>query len=145
MQDPQPPTSSVALNYTLYVLAIILSGTGIGTIVKTLMDWRKPKAEVESIHATSEKTRAEGRSLDSSTIDRAYERIDDLYKLIDSLNKELQTERARTIHYEDLVYQVKTLQFQLDEKKTEILIYETQQKRMKGIMDAHGWTEPVVG
>lgn len=138
MQTPQLPTSSTALNYAFYVLVTILSGTGIGSIIKLLVDWRKPRAEVESIHATAEKTRAESRSLDSGTIERAFERIDDLYKLIDSLNKELNAERARTIHYEDLIYQVKTLEGQLKEKRAEILIYEEQQKRMKGVLDANG-------
>lgn len=138
MQAPQPPTSSSVLNYAIYAVAVILSGTGIGSIIKLLVDWRKPKAEVESIHATAEKTRAEARQLDGSTIDRAYERINDLYKVIDALNDELNAERARTIHYEDLVYQVQSLESQMKEKRAEVLLYEEQQKRLKGILDSHG-------
>src|SRR5258705_247966 len=96
----QPPPSSspfTGLEYALISLAIAVAGV-VGGVVTSLINKRKSRPEIIVLNARAEKSMAEARSLDGSTLGRAYHRIDELHVIIDELRDELVgSERERDL------------------------------------------------
>lgn len=85
--ESQIPHSMVG--QILYGVALLVTGG----VVKELLDWarnrRRAKAEVIEISAQTVKVQAEARQVDTETVIRASERIEELLDLNDSLRSEL--------------------------------------------------------
>lgn len=100
MQQPSSPTGLSTVHYVLAGLATILSAA-IGALVTFLLKRPKVAPEVDLLQAQAGKTRAEMRSLDGKTLDRAYDRIDELQEIVEALRTEML--RLRPIEQENLI------------------------------------------
>lgn len=71
-------------------LLLLITGSGIGAgVIGWLANRRKQRAEVVEISAQTVKVQAEARQLDTDTVIRASERIEDLLDLNSALRDEL--------------------------------------------------------
>lgn len=109
MQD----TSSHALIDLLKVLAVPLAA-GIGALGQWLFNRQKRQLEASVNEATAVKTRAEARKLDGETLNMAWDRIDELTAINSELRTKVDLCEIRSRHH------------------------ETQQKKMKALLDLHG-------
>jgi hypothetical protein len=79
MQE-HPTSTSQALLEVLKVLSVPLAAAG-GYLGSWLQNRRKLRPELKILDANAAKTEAEARKLDGETVDRAYDRIDELVKV----------------------------------------------------------------
>lgn len=86
MQEHPTSASQILLDF-LKILAIPLAGA-IGYLGSWLQNRKKLSSEILFTEANAEKTRAEARKLDGETIDRAYDRIDELVAVNSQLRKD---------------------------------------------------------
>lgn len=84
MQTPQPNS---AATYILNAAALALAA-GIGSFFSWLFTRKKVNPEIDGINAKATLDRAQARHLDAETVDRAFDRIDDLTEIIASLRVE---------------------------------------------------------
>src|SRR5688500_9294318 len=119
MQDHSTSASQVLLDF-LKVLAIPIA-TGAGYLLSWLQNRKKLKPELSILGANAGKTEAETRKLDGETIDRAYDRIDELV---------------------DVNYQLRqdclALQKKVDMGDIRDRFNEEQRKKLKALLDVHG-------
>lgn len=88
MQQSPSPSALSTLQYVFGALAVFLSGT-LGALITWFLQRPKIKPEVDLLQAQADKTRAEMRSLDGQTLDRAYDRIDELHEICERLRTDL--------------------------------------------------------
>lgn len=119
----------------LYGVALLVTGG----VVKELLDWarnrRRAKAEVIEISAQTVKVQAEARQVDTETVIRASERIEELLDLNDSLRSEL-IEANRRLDNTD--FDLRNAQTEIKQMKTaselrEYLIEQLQAANKLGV------------
>jgi hypothetical protein len=74
------PNATSWVEYAVIALATFIAGIT-GSFFTWLRYRNHTKPEIDSIHATAEKTRAEARRLDAETIAQGYDRIDELWAI----------------------------------------------------------------
>lgn len=132
----QQESSSTAWN--LYWLIGTIA-TSIGLAAGSLLTWfvkrRKVEPEIDAIHATSEKTRAEARRLDAETIAQAYDRIDELWSVCESQRLKIgelsMSNDKRAIEMEMLDYEVQWMSAVLKAANVKLSDYD-HLRRKKG-------------
>ena len=118
MQGQSSSASQVLLDF-LKVLAIPIAG-GIGALVARFFEWGKRKPEVSILEANAAKTEAEARKLDGETVDRAYDRIDELV----IVNFQLRQDCLE-------------LQKKVDMAEIRDRFNDEQRRKMKALLDVH--------
>jgi hypothetical protein len=119
MQGQSSSASQVLLDF-LKVLAIPIAG-GIGALIARFSEWGKRKPELSILEANAGKTEAETRKLDGETIDRAYDRIDELV----AVNFQLRQDCL-------------ALQRKVDMSDIRDRFNDGQRRKMKALLDVHG-------
>lgn len=89
MQSIDSPVPHTLAGQILAVLALLLTGSSVSTVIHWLVNRRKARAEVVEINARTVKVQAEGRQVDTDTVIRASARIEELLDLNDALRTEL--------------------------------------------------------
>lgn len=132
MQENLVPHSIVG--QVLYTLATFLSGSVGGSLLLHFLNRRWQNSESE---ARAAKAKAEARHLDSETIDRAYERIDELHDIVDELRAQQEKDRLEILRMSHIEYISERQQSQLEQQRIELDLADRQIKRIKGLLDAH--------
>lgn len=133
MQESPVPHSAVSS--IAYWLVTFLSGGAGGGVLAHLLSRRRANLESE---ANVAKARAEARHLDSETIDRAYDRIDELHDIVDELRGAREKDRLEILRLSQVEYLGAQMREQLERQKIELQLADEQLKRVKGLLDAHG-------
>jgi hypothetical protein len=119
MQEHSSSTSQVLLDI-LKVLAVPLAAAG-GYFSSWVQNRKRLKPELKILDANAAKTEAEARKLDGETVDRAYDRIDELVKVNYQLRQDC-LDLQKKVDLADL----------RDNFNAE------QRKKMKALLDIHG-------
>lgn len=119
----------------LYTIAMLLSGGVGGSVIGHLLNRRRINLESE---ARAAKTKAEARHLDSETIDRAYERIEELHEIIDELRAQQERDRLELLRMSHMEYLNRQQKSEIERQKIELDLSDRQMKKLKGILDAKG-------
>lgn len=133
MQETQIPHS--AIGSLAYTIAMLLSGGAGGGLLLHFLNRRRQNLESE---ANAAKAKAEARKLDSETIDRAYDRIEELHGIIDELRAQQEKDRLEMLRLSQVEYVSSQQRSQLERQMIELDLADKQIKRMKGILDARG-------
>jgi len=97
-------------------IVLLLTGTGIGAgVINWLANRKRQKAEVVEISAQTVKVHAEARQLDSQTLIRASERIEELLDLNSALRDEL-TEANRQL--DNVQFDLRQMQIDMAQMQT---------------------------
>lgn len=134
MQETQIPHS--AIGSLAYTVAMLLSGGAGGGLLLHFLNRRRVALESE---ANAAKTKAEARHLDSETIDRAYDRIDELHGIIDELRAQQDHDRLELMRMSRLEYEVSEQRRQIAQQDIELKLADQQIKKLKGFIDAKGY------
>lgn len=133
MQDTNAIPHS--LGQVVYTIIVLLSGGTAGGVLLHLLNRRWLGIESE---ARAAKTKAEARHLDSETIDRAYERIDELHAIIDELRGQQERDRLELLRMSHLEYISEQQKRQLELQEIDLKLANEQMKRLKGFIDSKG-------
>lgn len=133
MQDTNAIPHSVG--QVVYTIIVLLSGGTAGGVLLHLLNRRWLGIESE---ARAAKTKAEARHLDSATIDKAYERIDELHAIIDELRAEREKDRLELLRMSHLEYMSEQQKRQLELREIDLKLANEQMKRLKGFIDSKG-------
>lgn len=134
MQDTNAIPHS-AVGQLLYTLVVLLSGGAGGSLILHLLNRRRINTESA---AQAEKIKAEARHLDSETVNRAYDRIEELHAIIDELRAEKETDRLELLRMSHLEYVSEQQKKQLEQQRIELDLSDQQMKKLKGFIDAKG-------
>ena len=118
MQEQSTSASQVLLDF-LKILAIPLA-TGAGYLLSWIQNRKKLRPELSILEANAGKTEAETRKLDSETIDRAYDRIDELVVVNFQLRQDCLA-----------------LQKKVDMAEIRDRFNDQQKRKMKALLDIH--------
>lgn len=124
-----------ALGQMLYTLVVLLSGGAGGSLILHLLNRRRINSESA---AQAEKTKAEARHLDSETVNRAYDRIEELHTIIDELRAEKEKDRLELLRMSHLEYISEQQKRQLELQEIDLKLANEQMKRLKGFIDSKG-------
>jgi len=119
MQEHSSSTSQVLVDL-LKVLAIPVAGA-LGYLGSWFQNRKKIRPEIKILDANAAKTEAEARKLDGETVDRAYDRIDELVIVNFQLRQDCLA-----------------LQRQVDMAEIRDRFNEEQKRKMKALLDIHG-------
>jgi chromosome segregation ATPase len=134
MQLPSPD-SIPQVPIALWIVAWFLSQGGTTAIIIWLLNRRKYKAEVVSIQAQDVKVAAEANQISAQTLMTALERIRELVEI----NVHLQEEKNEAGRERDnFEFELQQALRMIQKYESEISSYETQLKRMDGILKARG-------
>lgn len=122
MQAIESQVPHTLVGQILYGIALLLTGTGLGA---ALINWittrRKQKAEVVEINAQTVKVQAEARQVDTETVIRASERIEELLDLNDALRTELIEANRRL---DNAQFDLRQARFDVAQMKTQAELQE---------------------
>jgi len=119
MQEHSTSASQVLLDF-LKILAIPIAGA-LGYLGSWLQNRKKLNPEIKILDANAAKTEAEARKLDGETVDRAYDRIDELVVVNFQLRQDCLA-----------------LQRKVDMSEIRDRFNEEQRRKMKALLDIHG-------
>lgn len=119
MQGNSSSASQVLLDF-LKVLAVPLAG-GVGYLLSWFRNRERQKPEISILEANAAKTEAEARKLDGETVDRAYDRIDELVIVNFQLRQDCLAQQKK-----------------LDMAEIRDRFNEEQRRKMKALLDIHG-------
>lgn len=89
MQSIESPVPHTLASQILAVLVLLATGSSVSAVIHWLVNRRKTKAETVEISAQTVKVHAEARQVDTETVIRASERIEELLELNAALRTEL--------------------------------------------------------
>lgn len=89
MQSIESPVPHTLASQILAVLVLLATGSSVSAVIHWLVNRRKTKAETVEISAQTVKVHAEARQVDTETVIRASERIEELLELNATLRTEL--------------------------------------------------------
>src|SRR5678815_5671318 len=118
MQEHSSSTSQVLLD-VLKVMAVPLAAA-LGYLGNWFQNRKRLKPELKNLDANAAKTEAEARKLDGETVDRAYDRIDELVVVNFQLRQDCLA-----------------LQKQLDMADIRDKFNDGQRRKMKALLDVH--------
>lgn len=121
MQSIESQTPHTFVGYVLSALALLVTGGGIKALIDWLANRRKQKAEVVEINAQTVKVHAEARQLDTETVIRASERIEELLDLNDALRSELMESNRRL---DNVQFESRQKDFEIDKMGREAELRE---------------------
>lgn len=124
-----------AVGQLVYTLVVLVFGGAGGSVILHFLNRRWANSESE---ARAAKTKAEARHLDSETINRAYERIQELHGIIDELRADQEKDRLELLRMSHLEYISQQQKSQLEQQKIELGLADSQMKRLKGFIDSKG-------
>jgi hypothetical protein len=119
MQEHSSSTSQVLLD-VLKVLAVPFLAAS-GYFAAWIQNRKKLKPELKILDANAAKTEAEARKLDGETVDRAYDRIDELVMVNYQLRQDCLA-----------------LQRKVDMSEIRDRFNDGQRRKMKALLDIHG-------
>jgi hypothetical protein len=119
MQEHSSSTSQLLLEFLKNLQAPI--GAALGVLGHWLFNRWKQKPEIKILDANAAKTEAEARKLDGETVDRAYDRIDELVVVNFQLRQDCLA-----------------LQRKVDMGEIRDRFNEEQRRKMKALLDIHG-------
>lgn len=119
MQEHSSSASQVFVD-VLKVLAVPLAAA-LGYLGSWFQNRKKLKPELSILEANAAKTEAEARKLDGETVDRAYDRIDELVVVNFQLRQDCLA-----------------LQRKVDMGEIRDRFNEEQRRKMKALLDVHG-------
>lgn len=105
-------------------------------MLQFLLNRRRVNLETE---ANAAKVKAEARHLDSETIDKAYERIEQLHEIVDQLRAQQEKDRLEILRMSHQEYLGQQVRQQLDQREIELKLAEQQIKKMNGFIHAKGF------
>lgn len=124
-----------SVGQAIYTVVVFLSGTAGGTLIQHLLLRRKLNLEGE---ANAAKAKAEARHLDSETIDKAYERIEQLHEIIDQLRAHQEKDRLEMLRLSNVEYLSEQQKNRIAQMEVELTLAEQQIKKMNGFIHAKG-------
>ena len=124
-----------SVGQVVYALVVFFSGSAGGGLLIHLLGRRRLNLESE---ANAAKAKAEARHLDSETIDKAYERIEQLHDIIDELRAQQERDRLEILRMSHVEYISQQQRAEIERCRIELELGDKQMKRLKGLLDAHG-------
>lgn len=121
MQSIDSPVPHTLAGQILAVLALLLTGSSLSSVIHWLVNRRKAKAEVVEINAQTVKVQAEARQLDTDTVIRASARIEELLDINTALRNEL-IEANRRLDNSD--FDLRQLRYEMAQMETRAKLRE---------------------